>query len=601
MISYFKTLKLFKKSHQTFRSFSKFIQNEDYFSSPSPNQHKPNLSVSNSPKPQPRKTQQNNLGFSLKKRNDKITKKSDGGFEDNESVNNKHGNYFANEPREKTEILDFSDTGILNIFQKNEKEKIPTLNSTLEPIIAHKGIYQLSEMAGKMSPKEHAHLAHILQPDQIDFEQIGAYTHSSQDTKLLSFAKSLNCKLITSTSACSSFLSHVHFFISTFSEPNLTFLYNFYGFDRVKYMNAQKKPYSHCLRLVDKENGIWGLDSFPSIFEPHHKILMDMGKILERVYTMEPDHFQALFNKNKLNLADYPELETDYHRYMVMNKTIALRSQIDCRSSIGGEDIIFEIKTRAVAPVRYDVANYQDYLDYPLSQLCGSLCSYEREFYDLVRGGLLKYYFQLKIGDMNGAFVGYHNTVKNFGFEYIKMSSIEKVIFGSTHKADTSFAISTKIMSEVIKRTIEILKDEKFEFLNLSVYADANDSKLTLMIELVDYIDYESFRNLELKKVEGMSSIFDFYKKTPGKDKIRVFKLDVLLYARLNGVYNPVFMHDLQESDLLEFEYVLQPAGFISFEEYMQFMLHSSKYENLIIEQKYLGYWANTFFNYTIN
>lgn len=58
-----------------------------------------------------------------------------------------------------------------------------------------------------------------------------------------------------------------------------------------------------------------------------------------------------------------------------------------------GSKIVYEIKTRALAPIRYDVINYKNYLDYSLKNLMGSIYSYERENYDLIRGAILKYYF----------------------------------------------------------------------------------------------------------------------------------------------------------------------------------------------------------------
>lgn len=33
----------------------------------------------------------------------------------------------------------------------------------------------------------------------------------------------------------------------------------------------------------------------------------------------------------------------------------------------------------------------------------------------------MKYYYQMKIGDMDGAFLAYHNTKNIFGYEYIKL------------------------------------------------------------------------------------------------------------------------------------------------------------------------------------
>lgn len=60
--------------------------------------------------------------------------------------------------------------------------------------------------------------------------------------------------------------------------------------------------------------------------------------------------------------------------------------------------------------------NYIDYLDYELTKYKGKSQSFEREYYDLIRGGFLKYIMQCKIGSMDGAAIAYHNTQKVYGF-----------------------------------------------------------------------------------------------------------------------------------------------------------------------------------------
>ena len=102
--------------------------------------------------------------------------------------------------------------------------------------------------------------------------------------------------------------------------------------------------------------------------------------------------------------------EEDYFRYMRSGK-LFLRSQIDTKGTDAhGNDIVFELKTRATSVMRYDLPNYIDYLDYEVGKYKGQHSSYEREFYDLVRGGFLKYIMQMKIGQMQGAAIAYHNT-----------------------------------------------------------------------------------------------------------------------------------------------------------------------------------------------
>ena len=83
--------------------------------------------------------------------------------------------------------------------------------------------------------------------------------------------------------------------------------------------------------------------------------------------------------------------DVDYYKYSKVGK-IMMRSQIDCEGEdADGNRIVFEIKTRAIAVMRYEIEKYIDYLDYKVLKKRGIHSSYEREYYDLIRGGFLKY------------------------------------------------------------------------------------------------------------------------------------------------------------------------------------------------------------------
>ena len=75
----------------------------------------------------------------------------------------------------------------------------------------------------------------------------------------------------------------------------------------------------------------------------------------------------------QLSAAEKAKLyEEDYFRYMRSGKMF-LRSQIDtCGKDAHGNDIVFELKTRATAVMRYDIANYIDYLDYEVGKYKGN-------------------------------------------------------------------------------------------------------------------------------------------------------------------------------------------------------------------------------------
>jgi len=172
-------------------------------------------------------------------------------------------------------------------------------------------------------------------------------------------------------------------------------------------MISQRKPNTIFLTQVDREKKLYSIDSDSGFIEPSNLVLLKMGKYMEKMLTTDADYFNDHFvldlktNKPKIPLTD-KELgdlrEEDYFRYMRSGKMF-LRSQIDTKGVDGdGNEIVFELKTRATSVMRYDIANYIDYLDYEVGKYKGQHSSFEREFYDLVRGGFLKYIMQMKIG-----------------------------------------------------------------------------------------------------------------------------------------------------------------------------------------------------------
>lgn len=184
-----------------------------------------------------------------------------------------------------------------------------------------------------------------------------------------------------------------------------------------------------------------------------------MGKYMEKMLTTEADMFNKYYvldmltNQPQMQMTDEVKAELmaeDYYRYMRSGKMI-LRSQIDTRGKDeNGKDIVFELKTRASAPLRYDIMNYIDYLDYEVAKFRGKHSSFEREYYDLIRGGFLKYIMQMKIGQMQGAAIAYHNTQKVFGFQYVKLEEMEKRVFGCSQFSNIVFKSSLSILERIL-------------------------------------------------------------------------------------------------------------------------------------------------------
>jgi hypothetical protein len=210
-----------------------------------------------------------------------------------------------------------------------------------------------------------------------------------------------------STSTVSSILSHIYYGIANHKSPHFNNLSEAYDREALKFMISQRKPNTIFLTQVDRKKKLYSVDGDSGFIEPTNIVLLKMGKYMEKMLTTDMKYFNDHFvldlktNKPKIPLSDkqIQDLrEEDYFRYMKSGKMF-LRSQIDTKGVDGeGNDIVFELKTRATSVMRYEIGNYIDYLDYEVGKLKGQHSSYEREFYDLVRGGFLKYIMQMKIG-----------------------------------------------------------------------------------------------------------------------------------------------------------------------------------------------------------
>lgn len=136
-----------------------------------------------------------------------------------------------------------------------------------------------------------------------------------------------------------------------------------------------------------------------------NEVLMNLGHVIEYFLTHKKE------DTAKLLSGEYAYNAKNYYRYAKVNNDLMLRSQIDCLGfDSNKKPYVFEIKSRACAPIRYDIENYELYKDYDINMKRGVYESFQREYFDLIRGGFLKYVMQVKIGRMDGAFIAYHNT-----------------------------------------------------------------------------------------------------------------------------------------------------------------------------------------------
>lgn len=459
----------------------------------------------------------------------------------------------------------------------------PKLSMKLQCVVENPGIYPLDTIKKLNNSKKLKLLEQLPKPDDIIFENLDTYIRPSEDKNLKKIMKSNNYKYSSSTSGIGATLTHFFYKLTNFKSPHFYNLSESYQYEPLKFMMYQRKPAS--IKLHRFENNFYTINSNHLFESKNEFILMKMGKYMEKIFTNEPEEFNRKYMKKSGDKQEIVLKEDDFFNYVGYDK-ILLRSQIDCAGKNQfGQNSFYEIKTRAVAPIRYDVDNYLDYLDYEINSLIGKHSSYEREYYDLIRGAFLKYLFQLKIGGMDGAFISYHNTSKIFGFEYVTLVDMERRIFGNSNFSDIIFKASLKLLQESLDHILKDFSNEE----NLIVGFFANEWKGTLdvFVELINENSYKDFHSINPKEV------IDYYYITGYRPKVH--KYSIVVTPILNNVittFSPVLY---ENNDSYDVKYQITYQGIPSFDEYMKFVHENSSKDTMNLENQYTGTWSLTY------
>lgn len=455
----------------------------------------------------------------------------------------------------------------------------PTLANDLMCVVQKPGIYPISSIK-KISPNNNFdYYDNLPTPDMIEFANMDKYMKPSEDENIKKLMKQNNYKYASSTSGISSTLSHFFYKLTNFKSPHFYNLSENYAHEPLKFMMYQKKPSSIVLHRTAKDTYTINKNSYFDI--QGEIILLKMGKYMEKIFTTSSEEFEQRYIKGKLSSKF--EIESDEFFKFVAYDKILLRSQIDCAGKDSkGNDIVFEIKTRAVAPIRYDVLNYQDYVDYELTSLYGKHSSYEREFYDLIRGAFLKYLFQLKIGGMDGALISYHNTQKIFGFEYVTLTDMQRRIFGNSNFSDIIFKASLKLLEETLDYILSDFPEE--ERLIVGIFANEWKGTLDVFVELVKGDTYKNMQKYNVKEV------IDFYNITQYKPVVH--KYSIIATPILNNVITTFTPILYENNDSYSVKYQISYQGQPTFDEYMKFTHEAFASSSLNLENQYTGSWS---------
>lgn len=353
----------------------------------------------------------------------------------------------------------------------------------------------------------------------------------------------------------------------------------------MNYMSAYRKPAALMLRRITGTN-TYAIDSDHGMFPGDNKILTDLGIVMETMLTTEQGEFNRIMDpKSGITQEEVDQILTGSrcHRMRQMGNFL-IRSQIDCMATTPeGEDFVFEIKTRACAPIRYDVRNYQDYLEYEINKRLGLHSSFEREYFDLVRSLIPKYFFQVKLGNMDGAFVAYHNTCKMFGFEYITINEMERRLFGCPEFSWIITSTCMQLLEVVLEEALKIYPGH--EMLKVGLYASFIKNQLIVTLEQYDQTTaWKDSYDL----VEGIEDEYDFYEVHARGKTAYVFTINLFPY--INGMLQrePLFF---ESGDTLSLKYLVGYRGVMPYVEYMSFLHNAYKMDSILFNKEYAGNW----------
>lgn len=328
-----------------------------------------------------------------------------------------------------------------------------------------RGVLQLRDLHSRVYNFDPA--LEMLPPvDQVDFKSLTQFTPPSKDITLAQIARDTQKKFIGSTSSLTGMLKHFHFLLSAHRPLN---------FKMLSHLNKNPESMSKITKAPDVvflkyRDGVYSVDADKEYDKPN--VLSLMGRYLEKYFTSDAETFNKYKIGNRHMLSE-DDAEPDAFHYSTIDDFL-MRSQLDAYDPRLPGTGIFDLKTRAVLPIRMDNTDFEWGMDYEINQREGELSSFEREFADMARATMLKYSLQARIGRMDGIFVAYHNIARIFGFQYISINEMDYTLHGQEDRClgDQEFLSSMHLLNKLFNKAVE-----RFPKQSLRLHVETPDTK----------------------------------------------------------------------------------------------------------------------------
>jgi Mitochondrial protein Pet127 len=312
------------------------------------------------------------------------------------------------------------------------------------------GVYRLQDPRTRVYNFD-PYLEKILPAEEFDFTRLDDFQYPSEDPELTKVAHQFNAKFLTSTSNMTYILGLFHFLLSWWRPLNFDMMSRGFGHISDSFTTTAKEPVSVFLRRSGDRYALEKDSEYNSGSD-----LMLAGHILEKLLTVPPHVFEQYRLSNPDTPTKTPESERPFHYSLF--EDMLVRSQLDAYDPRLPGSGVFDIKTRAVLPIRMDVAGQLPFAkSYQLMSEHGEYESFERELIDMSRATMLKYSLQARLGNMDGIFVAYHNLTQLFGFQYVSIADMDLMLHGQEDRTlgDQELRASIKLLSEIFNRITE--------------------------------------------------------------------------------------------------------------------------------------------------
>jgi Mitochondrial protein Pet127 len=327
---------------------------------------------------------------------------------------------------------------------------VPNLSHDLSRVLFNPGIYQLQDPRSRVynfSP----YLESIMPVSEFDFKVLKEYITSSRDDTLRSLALQHGKKYVGSSSSMTSTLGQFHFLLSQWRDINTEALSRGFSDTMKSFTIIQRSPSSVFLRYQD---GVYAMDADKEYDSGN--ILMSLGKSMEKLLTQSPGGYERYRKTSVVKIPEEERKAPEAYQYTHAGDFL-MRAQLDAYDSRLPGTGTFDLKTRAVASIRHNIKQHEEGFGYQIKTRFGDWESYEREYFDMMRSAFLKYSLQVRLGQMDGIFVAFHNVERIFGFQYISLPEMDMALHGQydTTLGDQEFKFSVELLNQVLNRVTE--------------------------------------------------------------------------------------------------------------------------------------------------